>query len=115
LYYFSQIDDVSLLHRLDRVVGELCKRSSVLNNIKPTSLKLFVRAFREMHASRKGVASGYLLNYDEWDRRSKIDFIKHRGEWPGKKRLNSTQINELFEEIIARRMHQLESDVKSFS
>lgn len=85
LYYFSQIDDVSLLHRLDRVVGELCKRSSVLNNIKPASLKLFVRAFREMHASRKGVASGYLLNYDEWGRRRKFDFIKYRGEWPGEK------------------------------
>ncbi len=112
LYYFSQMNDISLLHHLDKTLSRLCERSVVLRR-RSSELKSFVRAFREIHKSRKGVDSGYLLNYDEWDLRRKRKFIKLHGEWPGKKRLNEDEIRSLFEKVIERRMSRLDADLKS--
>jgi hypothetical protein len=75
LYYFSQMDDISLLHHLDKTLGQLCERSVVLKRKCPSELKSFVHAFREIHAVRKGAESDYLLSYDDWDLRSQQAFL----------------------------------------
>ena len=115
LYYFSQMDDISLLHHLDKTLGQLCERSVVLGKKPPRELKSFIRSFREIHAVRKGADSDYLLSYDDWDLRSQQEFIKRHGEWPGKKRLNKEEIKALFEKVIVRRMSRLDADLKSLS
>lgn len=115
LYYFSQMDDMSLLHHLDKTLGQLCERSVVLKRRCPGELKSFIHAFREIHAVRKGATSDYLLSYDDWDLRSQQAFIKRHGEWPGKKRLKEDEINALFEKVIIRRMSRLDVDLKSLS
>lgn len=115
LYYFSQMNDVPLLHHLDRTLDRLCERSVALRRKRPPSLKSFVKAFREIHVRRTGGDSDYLLSYDDWDWRSKRDFIKRHGEWPGKKTLSKEEIDSLFEKVVARRMSRLDADLKSLS
>ncbi len=115
LYYFSQMDDLSLLYHLDKTLGQLCERSVVLGRHRPKELKSFVRAFREIHAGRKGAKSDYLLSYDDWDLRSQREFIKRHGEWPGKKHLKKEEIKTLFEKVVVRRMSRLDADLKSLS
>jgi len=115
LYYFSQMNDVPLLHHLDRALDRLCERSFLFTRKRPVELKSFVRAYRKIHAQRKGEVSDYLLSYDGWDLERQLEYIKRHGEWSGTEPLSPVEINALFARVIARRMSRLDADLKSLS
>jgi retron-type reverse transcriptase len=53
LFYFDKINDLSLLHRFDRLVTKFCERSEILDSQRPKELKSFVKAYREIGRMRK--------------------------------------------------------------
>lgn len=117
LFYFSQINDMSLLHRLDRIVVKLCERCDVFEKKRPDGLKTFVQAYREIHKMRlsKVMSSTYIPSYDEFSLEEKIKFLTDRGIWPGGKKKDEDEINTLFDLTIKRRMSRLERDIRGLS
>jgi RNA-directed DNA polymerase len=75
LFYFSQINDMALLHRLDRIVGKLCERCHTFSKQKPKTVKSFVTAFREIHKIKHGIVPSYIPNYDDWNVKKKIKYL----------------------------------------
>ncbi len=69
LFFFSQINDESLLHQLDNYVNKLCERFKV--KIKP---KKFVRAFKELSHNKH--SSNYIPNFDRYTAEEKLALLK---------------------------------------
>lgn len=115
LFYFSQIDDMSLLHELDRIVEKLCSRCNTFGKTKPEGVKSFVTAFREIHKMRmtRSETSEYIPSYENFNFEEKSKFLSYRGIMTVD--LLPEQIEKLFEEVIMGRMSHLDSDVKGLS
>jgi retron-type reverse transcriptase len=110
LFYFSQINDMALLHRLDRVVKKLCERCQTLSRRDIGAIKSFVVAFREIHKHD----SPYIPSYSNWSIKQKRKFLSERGLLKGKKR-NEEEINILFKITIHKRLLDQERDLKNMS
>ena len=115
LFYFSQIDDLALLHRLDRIMHRLCNRCKTLGGRLPTELKSFPVAYREIHRLRRGATTSYIPKYDEYEVDEKEEFLLDRGLLTGGKRHPKEEIRDKFARLIARRMKRLEMDLKRLS
>lgn len=115
LFYFSQIDDMALLHELDRIVEKLCSRCNTFGKTKPEGVKSFVTAFREIHKMRMtgSEISEYIPSYEKFTIEEKCAFLADRGIMTVS--LTTEQVEKLFEEVIMGRMSHLESDVKGLS
>lgn len=117
LFYFSQINDLSLLHRLDRIVTKLCKRCESLERAKPGEVKSFVMAFRKIHEMRmkEEKKSDYIPSYDDFDLRSKRVFLYNRGLLDEDKTYTTEEISNIFLKTVIERMKRLELDIKGLS
>ncbi|MFA6101396.1 MAG: reverse transcriptase domain-containing protein [Victivallaceae bacterium] len=117
LFYFSQITDLALLHKLDRIVGKLCMRCITLDKKKPIKVKSFVKTFREIHQMRinKDFNSEYIPNYNNFDFRRQRQFLRFRGLLADKKRYSQKEINDIFVKTITARVKSLDMDIKEIS
>jgi len=115
LFYFSQIDDIALLHKLDGIVEKLCLRCKTLK--KTDNIKSFVVGFREIHKMRLGRSSDYIPSYDNFDLRAKLSFLRERGiiSSDEKNTLSESEINKIFISVISTRMKRIEMDIKGLS
>lgn len=107
LFFYSEINDEKVLHKLDHYVSRLCKRFDV--DIKP---KKFVRAFHEIsHRKRQ---TKYVPNFD-------IFTIEDKGKVLAKyfgydlKGMRQDQIDFAFHKKVSRQIKDIESDIKDFS
>ena len=72
--YFSQISDLTLLHKLDSMVVSLFARLPDFDRKPPNSLKTFARSYYEMKFNPSG---GYVKNYDVISTRTeKLSFLR---------------------------------------
>lgn len=118
LFYFSQINNMTLLHRLDRIVEKLCKRCHTFAKRKPKAIKSFVVAFREIHKLNKmqtDMDSSYIPSYDNWNNRQKIEFLNNRGQLIKDKPYTRIEIDRLFKINIRKRLLELEKDLQNMS
>lgn len=107
LFFFSEINDENLLHKLDYLVSKLCKRFDIA--IKP---KKFVRAFKEI--SHRKYETKYVPNFDKYTTEKKGEvLVKYFGY--NLKGRSHDQIDHLFHKKINRQIKDLESDIKDFS
>lgn len=109
MFFFSQMDDKTLLSKLDWLVKKLSKRYK-LDGIM--DLKKFKRTKYEidykMHKSK------YIKNFDKYDINDKKELI----EMIYKQTMISNKeedINEIFERIIYEEIKDLEKDIQPFS
>ncbi|EGR3003239.1 MULTISPECIES: reverse transcriptase domain-containing protein [Vibrio harveyi group] len=107
LFFFSEINDEALLHKLDYFVYKLCRRFDV--DIKP---KKFVRAFKEI-SNRKYVTK-YVPNFDNY---SVQDMGKVLTTYFGYnlKNMRDDQIKYSFHKKVSKQIKDLEADIKDFS
>lgn len=76
--YFNQINDMELLHKLDRVVTKMFERSVDFGFSAPAELKKFRRAYFEMKFNADG---NYVQNYDKITSVSQMrTFLVDRGQ-----------------------------------
>jgi len=107
LFFFSEINNDSLLHKLDHFVFKLCKRFDV--DIKP---KKFVRAFKEI--SHRKYVTKYVPNFDDYtvEEMGKVLATYFGYNLQG---LREDEIKFAFYKKISKQIKDLESDIKDFS
>ena len=106
LFFFSEINNESLLHNLDRHVSKLIKRFGV--NIQP---KRFVRAYYEIRHNK--YETKYIPNFDTYD----IDQMKNVLTKYFHKRIDNLDDEEIryeFRRRIDRQARDLLTDVQDF-
>ena len=115
LFYYSQINDIAMLHRLDRIVTKLCERCSTFSRSRPPKIKSFVIAFREIHKLQPGMKSSYIPSYDDWEHKRKREFLRIRGQIVKYGRYTEDEIDRLFKIAKHKRLLNLERDLKNMS
>ena len=115
LFYFSQINDITLLHRLDRIVEKLCRRCHTFLKRKPKAIKSFITSFREIHKLQRDIDSPYIPSYDNWNVRQKFEFLHNRGLLIETKTYTKVEIDRLFKITLHKRLLSLERDLRNMS
>lgn len=107
LFYFSEINDEALLHRLDLFVASLAKRFRV--DIQP---KKFVRAYYQVKHNKH--RSNYIPNFDDYTIEQKkyvlMEYFKKDIS-----KLEDQEIEYEFNKRISRQVRDLLEDVQNFS
>lgn len=110
--YFSQINDLTLLHRLDHTVSKMFGRLADFGHKAPPNLKTFRRAYFEMKFNPTG---GYVRNYDAIVLRGeKLAFLVERGRVAPTETLTDEEINARFEAYrhhVLAAMHSDEGEI----
>lgn len=107
MYFFSEINDETLLHELDDFLKRLCVRFGV--SIK---LKSFVRAFFQIKYNRR--ETSYIPNFDEYDIADKSYVLTHYFN-KNVKGMTEEEIDYHFNKRIAKQVKDIETDVKDAS
>lgn len=106
--YFSQINDLSLLHKLDSTVAHMFGRLQDFENKAPTGLKKFSRSYFEIKFNPYG---GYIRDYDAITTRAeKLTFLRERGRIDPTEALTDIQINARFESYRRRILSEMHKD-----
>jgi hypothetical protein len=106
--YFSQINDLTLLHRLNKVIRRFFHRLEDFGRTAPKELKSLVRAYFEMRHTPLG---GYIRNYDLiTSRPERLAFLVERGRIAPNETLTDQQINDRFEAYKRRILSLLQPD-----
>lgn len=107
LFFFSEIDDLSLLHKLDHYVERLCKRFGV--KIKPKS---FVKAYFQL--KHHIYESQYIPNFDEFSVDDMKNSLKTYFGFEQKKlnKMTHRKVTYLFLKRISRQVKDLDTDLQ---
>lgn len=106
--YFSEITDLELLRKLDRLIEGFFERLNDFNKKPPPNLKKLTRAYYEMRYSPMG---GYIHNYDVFTTRvQKMQFLIDRGRLDPKNSYTDEEINEKFDAYKTKALADLEPD-----
>ena len=109
IFFYSQINDESLLVHLDWYVNVLKKRYAVGDLVKT---KRFVRSFYEIKKALHN--TNYIPNFDKYtlDQKKKIIEMVYG---LSAKLMSSSQIERKFDSLISREMKDIQKDVQPFS
>lgn len=106
--YFNQINDLSLLARLDLTISSMFTRLADFNRAAPAGLKKLSRAYYEM---RYRPDAGYVHNYDKiTERAHKLKFLAERGRLGPKEQLTDDEIHERFDLYRRRVLSDMHAD-----
>jgi RNA-directed DNA polymerase len=106
--YFNQINDLTLLHKIDSVVRTMFLRMPDFGRVPPIELKTFKRAFYEMKYNPTG---GYIHNFDKYETRAeRLGFLLERGLLSPDEALQDSEINDRFEGYVKRLLAQMYAD-----
>lgn len=106
LFFFSEIDDESLLHILDHYVVKLTKRFNV--KVKP---KKFVRAFKELKHNK--YETNYIPNFDDYDVSDMRSVLSSYFNFNHSK-LTDLEVEFEFHKRIGKQVKDLLTDVQDF-
>lgn len=110
LPYYSQIDDLSVLHELDGVVASFIRRLPPASQFTP---KKFITAWTLLRDPNRD-RSGYILNFDkEWTQPQMQDALRragHQGE-----HLTGAKLQAAFNRLVISAVEDLEHDVWALS
>lgn len=108
LFFFSEINDETLLHQLDIYVKKLAIRFGI--NI---GIKKFSRAFKEIKHNRYN--SNYIPNFDSYSFEQQLQLlVKYFPRDVEGKNLTKSQVNYLFRRRIRKQTKDLLVDIKDF-
>lgn len=106
--YFNQINDLSLLHRLDRAIEGMFERLIDFEGKPPLQLKKLRRAYFEMKYSP---LDGYVENYDEVkDPAGMLKFLVLRGRVDPMESLTDLQIKDRYERYVNYSLAAMHAD-----
>lgn len=106
--YFSQINDLSLLHTLDHTIANLFNRLNEFGNVEPPSLRKLRRAYWEMKFNPRG---GYIRDYDKIKTRAeKLTFLVERGRVAPAEALTDLEIDTIYEKYVDHILAAMHAD-----
>ncbi len=111
MFFFSQIDDLRLLHHLDYEIKELLKRFEI--DTEKIRIKRFVRTFHEILKNRS--KTSYIENFDKYDTAQKRAVLKDIFRFRNISSLSDTEIDNHFRHKIFKAIKDLEKDIQTFS
>lgn len=112
LFFYSQIDDLSILYRLDWFVEKLFKRFGI-QNISEKSIKKFVRTYHEILFNRSG--SNYIPNFDKYEIKQKKDLLINVFNLKRLRNADDEKIDRNFRKYIFNSLKKLEQDIQHLS
>lgn len=106
--YFNQINDLTLLARMDLVISRMFGRLPEFSGKAPKELKTLHRSYYEMKYRATG---GYVHNYDLiLDRTQKLVFLVERGRIGPREQLTDDEIAQRYEVYRARVLKEMNAD-----
>lgn len=106
--YFSRINDLTLLYKLDSIVSSLFSRLPDFDRKPPSSLKKFVRAY---FAMKFNPTSEYIQNYDVINTRAeKMIFLLERGLVGPDDSLTDEEIEERYDRYRKHVLSKMHAD-----
>ena len=111
VFYYSEINDLSVLHRIDRCISRFFKRIKDFPEGPPSNIKRLSRAFYE---SKYSPDNGYIHDYTIYRTvQKKQSYLLSKGEISKKKDYTPEQIEALFTNCVYRETSELENDERN--
>lgn len=111
IFYYSEINDLSVLYRIDKCIARFFKRTKDFPEGIPSSLKKLSRAFYE---SKYSPQSGYIHDYRRYKTvQRKHDYLISKGQVGRDKEYTTKQIEAMFNSCMCREISELESDERN--
>ena len=108
LFYFIEINDISLLFRLDKIIERMLLDTKLVKS-RPKKLKRLVRAYYEIKYNDGG---NYIQDYDLISTiREKRLFLLKRGKIQPGKYYSDRVIQQIFDLTRKKNLHELEKDI----
>ncbi|WP_449389242.1 reverse transcriptase domain-containing protein [Chryseobacterium lineare] len=105
LFYFSEISDIDLLFKLDKIITNFFLSLQMFDNKRPTNLKKLVRSYYAIVYKQKN----YISNYDNLDTiRKKRNFLVFRGQISSTKDYTNEEIENQFEKYQNKQINKIE-------
>lgn len=112
IFYYLEIDDEELLHRIDAIVESFFERHPYFDK-KPDQLKRVARAYWEAQYRPR---NGYILNYDSHKTiGDKIDFLRGFGILDPDKEYSSDEIERIYNVERDKHLSRLKADAGTLS
>lgn len=109
LFYFAEMNDKSLLFKLDKIIVEFFENINAYGNKAPVSLKKLVRTY---HVIRFDKNKNYIANYDEINTiKKKWDYLIFRGEVSSDATYTDDEIDKAFDDFKNKIINKLEKDL----
>ncbi|MEN8134103.1 MAG: reverse transcriptase domain-containing protein [Thermodesulfobacteriota bacterium] len=109
LFYFIEITDISLLHKLDKIIRNFFIRLNDFGAKPPDELKKLSKAYYKAKYDPRG---GYIHNYDNYETiAAKMKYLGDRGYINPEKRYKKEDIDIIFNRIKRKRLTDLELDI----
>lgn len=108
LFYFSQLTDEEILHRLDSFVSKILKQ----NSISLVGIKRFVRAWKEM--TLNFTDTHYIPKYDAWSPTEKRNALS-RLFGPVGSRVSDDEVSRRFSHLVYSEVRDMERDLSGLS
>lgn len=106
--YFSQINDLPLLFKIDNIIRSLFERLPEFDYQAPSTLKSIVRSYWEMKYSPE---AGYVRNYDNIKTLAeKVNFLTTRGRIDPTETLTPEQIENRYDSYVRRILYSMHAD-----
>lgn len=109
LFYFSEMTDISLLFKMDKIIDDFFHQLDSFDNTPPPQLKRLVRTY---YSVKHGTNRNYINNYDDHNTiRKKRKYLEFRGGLDPATNKSDIEINYLFERFKNKKLKNLEKDL----
>lgn len=109
LFYFSEIEDLSVLYKLDNIIESMFSSLKLFNYKIPRKIKRTVRAFYEIKYNHGG---SYVNDYDKLKtRKKKRDFLNNMAVTEPNKTYSEKEIDDLFDAYREMNINNLERNI----
>lgn len=109
LFYFIELDDLSVLFKLDKIIESFFQKLEVFDFSKPKEVKKFSRSFFEIKFNKN---SDYVVIFDSFDTiLKKRNFLISRGKINPEINYTDLKIISEFDRYKSRTIQELEFDV----
>ena len=109
LFYFSEMTDLSLLFKIDKIISGFFTSIDTFDNTVPDNLKTLVRTF---HLIKHRTKNNYIANYDLYDTiRKKRSFLEFRGFIDPENEYPDWQIENFFTKYRNKQIKHVEQDI----
>lgn len=115
IFYFVEITDIHLLHKIDSIVSKQFSRLEMFDGTPPKTLKTMVKSY---YAAKYSPFNGYIHNYDTYDSLiNKIQFLLKLGHLNEQdiESFTEEELERKFEVLKGKRLMKLEEDIGNIS
>jgi hypothetical protein len=113
LFYFSAMNDISVLYKLNAILKSALTRIFASDFLSKVEIKSCVKAY---YAIKNDPKSGYIENYDTYDTMlKKREYLEYRGYIDRTKSYTDDEIEYKFNAIRERNLSRMQRDIGSLS